>query len=403
MKVLVISQYFPPDIGGGSTRAFNAVMGLHQKGCDVKIVTAFPHYPHGRVSPSHKRKALKFEEMHGIKLIRVWIPALPHDSIVHRVILHFSFAMSSLFAAPFVGRVDVIWAANPNLFSFFPALVYSFVKRKPIVRNVDDLWPEVFYDLGLVKSKLLRRLLDFLAWFSYSVPVAITPISPGYKRKIMGKYKISGEKIHVVEVGVSDTVAPTSSMSQVAKDRFVLMYSGALGVGYDFEIVLKAAHSLSNYKDIEFVIRGMGECEHEIRRMMKKFELHNVTIDTNYLSRSRLVSVLSSADVFLLPMKQAKAVEEGLPTKIFEYQALGKPIICSSQGEPAAYINSTKSGLVVKPGNYEALAAAILELYKDRKLAWELGTNGYRNISQNLTSERIGKRLYAVLLSGMRK
>lgn len=403
MKVLVISQYFPPDIGGGSTRAFNAVTGLHQKGCDLKIVTAFPHYPHGRVSPIYKRKALKLEEIQGMKLIRVWIPALPHDSIVHRILLHFSFAVSSLFAAPFVGQVDLIWAVNPNLFSFFPALVYSFVKRKPIVRNVDDLWPEVFYDLGLVKSKVLKRLLDFLAWLSYSVSVAITPISPGYKRKIMNKYKISGEKIHVVEVGVHDIVASASPISQATKGSFVIMYSGALGVGYDFQIVLRAAHFLENHKDIIFVIRGMGECEHEIRRMMKKLELHNVTINTNYLSRSKLVSVLSSADVFLLPMKQAKAVEEGLPTKIFEYQALRKPIICSSQGEPAAYINSTKSGLVVEPGNYEALAAAILELYKDRKLAWELGTNGYRNVSQNLTSQRIGERLYAVFLLGMQK
>ncbi len=102
-------------------------------------------------------------------------------------------------------------------------------------------------------------------------------------------------------------------------------------------------------------------------------------------------------------MKQAKAVEEGLPTKIFEYQALGKPIICSSQGEPAAYINSTKSGLVVEPGDYEALATAILELYEDRKLAWKLGTNGYKNVSQNLTSKKIGERLCAILVSGMKK
>jgi len=277
------------------------------------------------------------------------------------------------------------------------------VKRKPIVRNVDDLWPEVFYDLGLVKSKLLRLLLDFLAWLSYSVSVAVTPISPGYKRKIMEKYKIDGRKIHTIEVGVRDTIVSKFSRSQVAKERFVLMYSGALGVGYDFETVLKAASLLADYKDIMFVIRGMGECEHEIRRMKERFGLRNVVIDTTYLSRSRLISFLSSADVFLLPMKQASAVEEGLPTKIFEYQALGKPIICVSKGEPASYINFTKSGLVVEPGNSEALAATILRLYKDRKLAWELGTNGYKNVSQNLTSERIGERLYAVFLLGMRR
>jgi glycosyltransferase involved in cell wall biosynthesis len=403
MNVLVISQYFPPDIGGGSTRAFNAVMGLHRKGCGLRVVTAFPHYPHGQIPSVYRKKALKFEEMLGVKLIRVWVPALPHDSVVHRVILHLSFAVSSLFAVLFVGQIDIIWAANPNLFSFLPALVYSFVKRKPIVRNVDDLWPEVFYDLGLVKSKLLRCLLDFLAWLSYSVSVAITPISPGYKKKIVEKYKIKGEKIHIIEVGVRDTVAPEFLIPEAPKESFVVMYSGALGLGYDFETVLKAAHLLADYEDIVFVIRGMGECEHEIRRMKEKFGLRNVTIDTTYLSKSRLISFLSSADVFLLPMKQAGAVEEGLPTKIFEYQAFGKPIICVSKGEPAAYIRFTRSGIVVEPGNSRALAAAILRLYEDRKLAWELGTNGYKNVSQNLTSERIGERLYAVFLSGMRR
>jgi len=401
MKVLAISQYFPPDIGGSSTRAFNAAVGLHKKGCNVKVVTAFPHYPHGKVSRIYRKKALQLEEMDGIKLIRVWIPALPHNSIVNRVLLHLSFITSSLFALPFVGKVDVIWAANPNLFSFLPALIYSFVERKPIVRNVDDLWPEVFYDLKISQSRLLKKLLEFLAWLSYTVPSAITPISPAYKPRIIEKYKIDKNKIHVIEVGVTDAIAQSPSQKK-DKDRFVVMYSGILGVGYDFENVLKAAELLKGQNDVLFVIRGIGECEFDIRRAVKRLKLDNVKLDTSFLSKSQLVCVLNSADVFLLPMRQAGAVEEGLPTKIFEYQALGKPIICSSQGEPAAYINLTRSGLVVQPGDSEALVQAIWRLYNDEKLAHELGLSGYKNVCQNLTSERIGERLYTVFVSVMR-
>jgi glycosyltransferase involved in cell wall biosynthesis len=401
MKVLAISQYFPPDIGGSSTRAFNAATGLHKKGCNVKVVTAFPHYPHGNVSRVYRRKAIQLEEMDGIKLIRVWIPALPHNSIVNRVVLHLSFITSSLFAIPFVGKVDVIWAASPNLFSFLPALIYSFVERKPIIRNVDDLWPEVFYDLNLSQSRLLKRLLDFLAWLSYTVPSAITPISPAYKPRIIEKYRIDKNKIHVIEVGVNDVIAQVPSQKK-EKSRFVVMYSGILGLGYDFETVLEAAELLKGQKDVLFVIRGIGECEYDIRRTVERLKLDNVKLDTSFLSKPQLASVLNSADVFLLPMRQARAVEEGLPTKIFEYQAFGKPIICSSRGEPAAYISSTKSGLVVQPGDAEALAQAILKLHRDEKLASELGISGYRHVCQNLTSERIGERLYTVFLSGMR-
>jgi len=127
------------------------------------------------------------EKMGDINVLRVWILALPHNSMIKRVLLHFCFIVSSLFALPFVGKVDVIWAANPNLFCFFPAVVYGFTKRKPIVRNVDDLWPEVFYEMGIVKSKFMRMLLDFLARLSYVVPAAITPISSAYKLRIVEK------------------------------------------------------------------------------------------------------------------------------------------------------------------------------------------------------------------------
>ena len=202
MKALILAQYFPPDMGGGSTRASNVVKGLLKNNCEVTIVAAFPHYPHGKVPELYKRKAMVTERFGTAKVYRVWIPAIPHSSTMKRLTLHFCFVLSSLFALPFIGHVDVVWGANPNLFSFFPSFVYGVAKRVPIVRNVDDLWPEVFYELGYVKTKLARKALDFMAWLSYVVPSAITPISEGYKRLIISKYGIPSEKIHVIEVGV---------------------------------------------------------------------------------------------------------------------------------------------------------------------------------------------------------
>ena len=145
----MIAQYFPPDMGGGSTRASNVVKGLLNKGCDTTVVAAFPHYPHGKIPREYKHKAMVSERFGGARVFRVWIPGLPHNSVLKRLFSHFCFCVSSLFALPFVGKVNVVWGANPNLFSFFPSLIYGAAKRVPIVRNVDDLWPEVFYELGL--------------------------------------------------------------------------------------------------------------------------------------------------------------------------------------------------------------------------------------------------------------
>jgi len=386
-------------MGGGSARATNVVNGLLVNGCAVTVVAAFPHYPHGNVPSWYKRKAIVSERFGGAKVFRVWVPALSHSSVINRVVLHFCFCVSSLFALPFIGKVDVVWGANPNLFSFFPSLIYGVLKRVPIVRNVDDLWPEVFYELGYVKSKFAKKMLDFLAWLSYIVPSAVTPISEGYKRFIVSKYGVSPDKIHVVEVGVDRVASFSADKNEGEKDRFVVMYSGVLGLGYDFDVVLEAARLLQEQEDIVFVIRGVGELAPSLERRIMELSLKNVVLDSSFLPKDELETLLGSADVFVLPMASMSFVEEGLPTKVFEYQAYGKPIICVSGGESARYVEVTGSGLVVKPNDANGLAEAVVRLYKDRKFAAELGRNGWRYVSENLTTQKIGERMYKILFS----
>ncbi len=397
MKVLVLAQYFPPDMGGGSTRASNVVKGLLSKDCDVTVVAAFPHYPHGKVPRQYTHKAVVSERFEAAKVFRVWIPALAHSSPLKRIILHLCFIISSLFALPFVGKVDVVWGANPNLFCFFPSFIYGTVKRVPVVRNVDDLWPEVFYELGYVKSALARKVLDFLAWLSYVVPAAITPISSGYKRSIVAEYGISPKKVHVVEVGV-DSVKPLSAGKKL-KDRFTVMYSGVLGLGYDFDVVLDAAELLSENEDVVFFIRGVGEKVAELKEAICERGLRNVVLESRFLPKDELDVLLDSADAFVLPMAGMAFVELGLPTKVFEYQAYGKPIICVSSGEPARYVNLTNSGYVVKPDDANSLAEAVTQLYKDESSGSKLGQNGKKYVSEHLTSEKIGERMYRLFES----
>ena len=399
LKVLVLAQYFSPDMGGGSARATNVVNGLLVNGCAVTVVAAFPHYPHGNVPSWYKRKAIVSERFGGAKVFRVWVPALSHSSVINRVVLHFCFCVSSLFALPFIGKVDVVWGANPNLFSFFPSLIYGVLKRVPIVRNVDDLWPEVFYELGYVKSKFAKKMLDFLAWLSYIVPSAVTPISEGYKRFIVSKYGVSPDKIHVVEVGVDRVASFSADKNEGEKDRFMVMYSGVLGLGYDFDVVLEAARLLQEQEDIVFVIRGVGELAPKIKRRINELGLDNVVLETRFLSKDKLSALLASADAFLIPMVSESCIDEGLPTKVFEYQAYGKPIICVSGGEPARYVEVTGSGLVVKPNDADGLAEAVVKLYEDRKLTAKLAWNGYRYVSENLTTEKIGEKIYTLFES----
>jgi glycosyltransferase involved in cell wall biosynthesis len=422
----MISHYFPPDWNGPSIRSYNAALGLALQGCHVTVIAAFPHYPAGHITSKYTRRILLLEEIDGIKLVRTWVPGFAHLPLVKRVLLYFSFMLSSLLAILYIRKVDIIFAMSPNLFAFFPALIYKVLFRKNIIGNVDDLWPEVFYDLGIVRSRFVKRILDLAASVSYQIPVAIITSSSGYVRTLVAEYHIQQEKIVVIEHGVdtlkfrrlkencssylpySPPLCIPSARNNLndnkltRKKRTTIMYSGNLNVGYDFETVIRAAKLLESHP-VHFIIRGTGVRSHEVREMVIEHELTNVEVRTDLLSQEQLVSVLNSADIFLLPVNlDSKIVDQGLPTKLLEYQALGKPIVCISNGEAGRYIKETQSGLVATTRQPEELAQLIMQLVNDNDLAKRLGDNGFNNVNKNLTLKAIGKRLVDVISRSVR-
>ena len=232
LRVLVVAQYYPPDMGGGATRAYNVVKGITFHGARVVVVAAFPHYPHGNIPEEYRWSPLKIEWREGVKIIRTFVPPLPSKGLAYRLILAICFVISSLLALPAVGRMDVVWAANPNIISFFPALVYGLVKRAPVVLNVDDLWPEDIYSLNLLKPRsFLAKIAETMARIAYHKASILTPISPGYISVVCGKYGVDPEKVKVVRGGVDVNkfrYRPYSTKKR--NDKFIVLYSGAFSV-----------------------------------------------------------------------------------------------------------------------------------------------------------------------------
>ena len=288
---------------------------------------------------------------------------------------------------------------NPTFLVVSPAIFCKIIFRKPILRNVDDLWPEVLYELGIVKSKFIKKILDYFSKISYKVAAAIIPVSHGYVETLLTKYQIPKEKIFVIEHGVDikEFQNITKQNTKSNEEKKTVMYLGAINIGYDFEPVIKAAKILETFP-IQFVIHGRGETLDELKNLIKIAKVNNIKISTDILEKKELIKFLRTADIFLLPMASG-VIETGLPTKILEYQALGKPIVCISNGEAGKYIEKTKSGLVVKNKNPNQLSKAIIKLVEDEPLARQLGDNGRNYIAENLSLEKIGERLMDVIKS----
>jgi len=406
LNVLILAQYFPPDLGGSATRAYNMAKGLSLNDCNVTVVTAFPHYPHGQVPGEYRWRPFKIERIGKIKVIRTFILPLESKGLTKRLLLFATFILSSLFALPLVRKIDVIWAANPDVVALVPALVYGKIKRKPVTANVDDLAVEDLFDLKLIRrGSILARLVEFVTKFLYSRMALLTPISPGYVDAIAERYGVAKNRIYVVYGGVDLSIfKPKASQSSSSpKKEFTVLYSGAFSIAYDFDQVLEAAKILEEKNSgVTFVLQGKGELANYIKSRVKELNLKNVMIIDKLLSREEVGELLNEADVLIQPLGDYGKPHMGVSTKLYEYQAVGKPIICCSAGIPGVYVSETKSGIVIEPGDHESLAEAILHLENTPEIARQLGENGRRYVEEKVSVEKIGLEMIRIFKQTMR-
>jgi glycosyltransferase involved in cell wall biosynthesis len=398
LNVLIIAQYFPPDLGGAATRAYNLAKGLTLNGSQVTVIAAVPHYPHGNIPKEYRWKPLKVEWMGKIKVIRTMMPPIKSIGFFKRLVLMSAFAGSSLFALPFSGKFDAIWAS-----SWVPGYVYSKIKRKPLALNVDDLTLEDLVDLELVdKNALYLKIAETIYRLFFVKADVLTPISYDYSEIMIKKYCVKPARIHLVRGGVDLSVFKSRISKTQSKNKFVVLYSGSFSVAYDFDQIFEAAKIIEGIDgDVEFIVQGAGELLGSIYESIRKVKVKNVTIINKILSRAEVGELLNQADVLILPL--AKFYKSGKPyrgmsSKLYEYQAVGKPIICCSKGVPSSYVEDTNSGLVVDPGDSKELAKAILKLKQNPALAREMGENGRKYVENEASIEAVGLKMHQILL-----
>lgn len=397
MKVLVLAQYYPPDMGGGASRASNAAKGLHLNGCNVTVLAAAPHYPDGNIPRRYRWKPATIDYDNGVRVVRTFVPPLRSAGVLRRVLLMASFVISSLLALPLVGRMDFVWASNPNVLSFFPATFYARVNDCKLGLNVDDLWPEELVSLGMSREQSLTVSLgEVLANVAYARASVVTPVSPGYVKTIVNKYHAEPSKVTVVRAGVDPKMF--RPLPRRERGKFLVLYSGSFSVAYDFDTVLEAARIVSrSHQDIEFLLQGKGELTNHIRTSIGNLGIANVRLCEVNLDRRRVAELLNEASVLLLPIRKFGKAYTGISSKLYEYQAVGVPSLCCADGPIMDYIHETNSGLVVPPGNASELASAIVFLYENPRVREDMGMRGREQVMANLTLKAIGSQLKGLL------
>src|ERR1700681_104517 len=166
LRVVLITHYFPPEVGAPQARLFELASHAAAAGHSVTVVTGLPNYPTGVIPPEYRdrsrRQETRQETMDGVRVIRTWVYATPNRGFLRRILNHLSFALSSLTALRRVGPTDVIFIESPPLLTGLAVLVYARVKRAPYIFNVSDIWPQSAVELGALRNPVAIKLSEML-------------------------------------------------------------------------------------------------------------------------------------------------------------------------------------------------------------------------------------------------
>ncbi|HLG02431.1 MAG TPA: glycosyltransferase family 4 protein [Bacteroidia bacterium] len=407
MRILLLTQYFPPEIGAPQNRLYELAVRLKNKGASITVVTALPNYPEMEIYPEYKGLRSVKEEMDGLQIHRSWIYVKKSKSIAARLLTYFSFVFTSFFTGIFrAGKADIIICESPPLFLGITGWFLKKIKGAKLVFNVSDLWPESAEKLGLVTNKFFLKCATLLEEFMYRHSELVSGQTQGIVRNISTRFpKV---KTHWLPNGVdfdffkaekeSDGWREENSFSE---RHFLLLYAGILGHAQGLEVILKAAERFRKNELIRFIIVGSGPEKEKLISMKNQLGLDHVHFYDS-VSKAEMPAIISAANAAIIPLKRLELFKGAIPSKIFETLAMKKPILLGVEGEAKElFIEQASAGLAFTPEDDGDLAKKIMKLYNSRETISGLGENGYNfvreNFSRDKTAEEFWKQLQMLI------
>ncbi|MFW5795331.1 MAG: glycosyltransferase family 4 protein [Bacillota bacterium] len=400
MKILFHTHYYLPETGPATKRISGLAENLKKNGHQIEVLTGFPSYPSGIKPDGYKKKLYMEEEINGIKIYRYYTYASPKVNLFNRLLNYFSFMISSLFFIFKRKKYDLIITSSPPLFTSLSAWPIAAVKKIPLVFDVRDIWPDVAEEIGQISNNGLQyKILDKMANFLYKKSDMITTVTNMKKEKLVSK-GIANNKIKYISNGFDKSFLDNEIDQSIVKEfqlneKFTLVYAGNVGLAQGIDVIINAAQKLKNYSNIQFLIIGDGLEKNELEEQAKELGLNNLKFLGLY-PHKKILTFLEYSDASIIPLKNEN-LQDSVPSKLFESLGAGCPVILSAAGESAKIVNDSNGGLVVEPGNSEALKDAILKLFQNDELKSEFSQNGQDYVLGNFTREKIAKKLSFVL------
>jgi colanic acid biosynthesis glycosyl transferase WcaI len=407
VKILYISQYFPPEMGAPAARAAELSRHWLRDGHEVMVLTGFPNHPTGVVPAEYRakfRRLVSREMIDGVSVIRTWLFPFPNRKAYERMLNYSSFCASSVSTGMFLSRHDIVIATSPQLLVGLSGWWLARCKRVPFVFEVRDLWPESLAAVGMgTGDSLLHRSLARVAGFLYRNCQHIVVVSPPFKDYLITHWNVPPDKISIVENGVEANVfSPQNSDSQLRRklgieDKFVVCYIGTLGMAHGLEAVLEAASRLQHTApEVVFLLIGEGAEKSRMMSVAHERRLNNVRF-LDQQPREQIPAYICASDACLVTLKKSEVFRTVIPTKMLEFMSCARPVILGVDGQARNILEDARAGIFVEPENSEQIARAIMRLSSSRELGELLGRNGRRHIIQHFSRAETARAYIGIL------
>jgi glycosyltransferase involved in cell wall biosynthesis len=397
MHILFLTDNFPPETNAPASRTFEHARRWVAAGHRVTVVTGAPNFPSGRIHAGYRNALWSRESMDGIEVVRVWTYITANEGFLKRTLDYVSFMVAAILVSPFLPRPDVIVGTSPQFFTPCAALVVSWLRRRPFVFELRDLWPDSIVAVGAMRETAAIRALRRLEYFLYRRAARIVSVTQSFKRVLAGN-GIPADKIAVVSNGVDlEAYQPGSRPVELAQrlgvdGKFVAAYVGTVGMAHGIGTLLDAARALRHRADIAFVVVGTGAQQAELAATARSEGLSSV-IFVGAVSKAEVRDYWRLCDAAVVLLRDTPLFRHVIPSKMFEAMGMERAIILGVKGESEEILLASGAGVTIPPEDAAALAAAVARLADDRPGCAALGKKGRVFAAEKFNRETLAGRM----------